>query len=249
MIPIPIRLINRPHALPLTPPLRPLALKIISTTRRIMVQAPELRSRRNPTNRARIIALLSSPQNALVLESSGMNVRDAFDEARSHEGFAVRREPEVRARGVRVADAAVVVVAESTARGRGSEVRGGVREPGDGEGADAAVALPVVQPVVEDGEGGVPHFDVLVWVEEGEPGVLVAVVADAAFHCVLLEVFALGGAVGHRVRGDVGEVLRRGGDVVCGEGGVLRERGVGAVVVDVEAPDGVVVVVVGEEFV
>lgn len=125
------------------------------------------------------------------------------------------------------------------------DVAGGVvGEPVDGEGADGGVLLPLFQVVDQGGGGGAAHFDELVRVHEAEPDVLGGVAFDAVGVGVYLEGFAVFDVFG----ADVVEVDRGGGDAVGGDEGVFGELGLGAVVVDVEFADAVVVVMVDEEF-
>lgn len=113
-------------------------------------------------------------------------------------------------------------------------------KPAGGHGADAGVAVPVPEPLLQG--LGVAHLDEFVGVEEAHPGVHVPVGFYAFFLVhVVLDLF---GPVG---TGDVAVGDCAGGDAVV-VGGFGGEGGEGAVVDEVEAPDAVVVVVVFEPF-
>ena len=76
--------------------------------------------------------------------------------------------------------------------------------------------------------------------------VLVAVIIDASFHCVILKPPALLRRDGFRR--DVGEIEDLFGDVIIFNSRMGRERWVRAVVIYIEFSDAMVVVVVGEEL-
>lgn len=90
------------------------------------------------------------------------------------------------------------------------------------------------------------HLKVLVWVEQAQPMVFRAVLRDTAFHDVLLDLLAVLDTDGFRF--DVCEVEDGRGYVICRVDIVRGKMRVGAVVVDIEASDTVVIVVVSEEF-
>lgn len=113
-------------------------------------------------------------------------------------------------------------------------------KPAGGHGADAGVAVPVPEPLLQG--LGVAHFDEFVGVEEAHPGVHVLVGFYAFFLVhVVLDLFGPVGA------GDVAVCDCAGRDAVV-VGGFGGQGGEGAVVDEVEAPDAVVVVVVFEPF-
>ena len=76
--------------------------------------------------------------------------------------------------------------------------------------------------------------------------VLVAVILDASFHCVILEPPALLRRDGFGR--DVGEIEDLFGDVIVVKFRIGRERRVGPIVIYIEPSDTMVVVVMGEKF-
>ena len=145
--------------------------------------------------------------------------------------------------------ASIVGLAEAGGRDL-IETGGVVGEPGDGEGADGVlpceVVFPETQPVQQDGVLIVAHLDVLIWIQEGHPVVLVAVFTDASIHCVILKPPALLRRDGFGR--DVSEIEDLFGDVIVVNSRMGRERRVGPVVIYIEFSDAMVVVVVCEEF-
>ena len=123
-------------------------------------------------------------------------------------------------------------------------------EPGDGEGADGVlpceVVVPETQPVQQGGVLIVAHLDVLIWIQEGHPVVLVAVIKDASFHYVILKPPALLRRDGFGR--DVSEIENLFGDIIIVNSRMGRERWVGSVVIYIEFSDAMVVVMVGEEL-
>lgn len=86
------------------------------------------------------------------------------------------------------------------------------------------------------------HFEEFVRVEKAEPVVLLAMLFDAAFHSMLLKALAV--RKSDRVGFNVGEVKDGGRHVIRRLDGVGGKGGFGAVVVEVKAPDAMMVVVV-----
>ena len=76
--------------------------------------------------------------------------------------------------------------------------------------------------------------------------VLVTVIMDASFHCVILKPPALLRRDGFRR--DVSEIKDLFGDVITVNSRLSRERWVGPVVIYIEFSDAVMVVVMGKEF-
>ena len=245
MIPIPVKFINRKLSGPLAPSLARLLFKILPAARRIMMQCPILMSIGHSGHLGRLVLLLAEADHGVVVELDAVDIGDIAEELRADEGLGVLGNPEISA----VGDASVVRLAE--AGGRDLIQTGGVvGEPGDGEGADGVLpcelVFPETQPVQQDGVLIMAHLNVLIWIQEGHPMVLVAVIIDASFHCMILKPPALlrRDSFGCNVS-EIEDVFR---DVIVVNSRVGREGWIGSVVIYIEFSDAMVVVVVGEEL-
>ena len=246
MVPIPVMFINRKRSGPLTPSLARLLFKILPAPRRIMMQCPILMRIGHSGHLGRLVLLLAKADHGVVVELDAVDIGDIAEELRADEGLGVLGDQEIP---WAVGYASGVGLAEAGGRDL-IETGGVVGEPGDGEGADGVlpceVVFPETQPVQQDGVLIVAHLDVLIWIQEGHPVVLVAVIIDASFHCMILKPPALLRRDGFGR--DVSEIEDLFGDVIIVDSRVGRERWVGPVIIYIEFSDAMVVVVVGEEF-
>ena len=246
MILVPVLFIHRKLSGPLTPSLARLQFKILPAARGIMMQCPKLMRIGHSGHLGRLFLLLAKADHGVVVELDAVDIGDIAEELRADEGLGVLGAPKVP---YAVGYASGVGLAEAGGRDL-IETGGIVREPGDGEGADGVlpceVVFPEAQPIQQDRVLIVAHLDVLIWIQEGHPVVLVAVIKYTSFHCVILKPPALLRRNGFGR--DVSEIEDLFGDVIIVKSRMGRERWVGPVVIYIEFSDAMVVVVVGEEF-
>ena len=187
MVPIPVFLINRPHSGPLTPSLLRFLFEKLPAARPIMMQCPIFMRVGRSGHVGRLVLLLTKANHFIVVELDAVDIGDGLEELRAHEGLGVLNQLEVRS----AAGYASGVCFAEASRWDVIDISGVVRKPGDGEGAEdvipCEVVFPETQPVKQDGVLIVAHLYVFIWIQEGHPVVLVAVIVDASCHCVILK--------------------------------------------------------------
>lgn len=246
VIPVPVKFVDGELSGPLAPSLARLLFEILPAARRVMMQGPVLVRVGHSGHLGGLVLLLAEADHGIVVELDAVDVGNVAEEGRADEGLGVLGGLEVVSA---VGYARVVGLTEAGGRDF-IETGRVVGEPGDGEGADGVlpgeIVFPEPQPVQQDGVLIVAHLDVLIWIQEGHPVVLVAVIIDTSVHYVILKPPPL-------LRRDgfwrnVGEIEDLFGNVIVVNARMGRERWVGPVVVYIELSDAMMVVVVGEEF-